>query len=53
MILDHALRELANAVVLRPLLSQLARLDLEHVADCGPVHEVSGRDLGGGLSWNR
>src|ERR671913_52786 len=53
MILDHALRELANPVVLPLLLRKLARLELEHVADCGSVHEVRGRDLGAGLSCGR
>jgi len=54
MILDHALRELANPVVLRLLLRKLARLDLEHVADRGSIHKVSGgRDLRAGLSRGR
>ena len=47
MVLHHALSKLANTVVLRLLLRQLARLDLEQVAGGGLIHELGCR---GGLS---
>ena len=56
MVLHHALSKLANTIVLRLLLCQLARLDLEQVAGSGLVDELgcrgglSGRALGLGLA---
>ena len=59
MVLHHALSKLSNTIVLRLLLRQLARLDLEQVADGGLVHELgcrgglSGPALGLGLALSR